>query len=479
MRMDLLLEEVEIVQRIGDLASVEVTSVELDSRHVVPGSLFCCLPGTTTDGHTFASDAVERGAVALLSERPVDQDVPQVIVPPGAARTAMANVAAALAGHPAAALTVIGVTGTNGKTTVTHLLGSILEAHGLPTTIVGTLDGERTTPEAPVLQRLLADARDMGKKAVAMEVSSHALSQARVDAMRFSAAVFTNLGQDHLDYHKTMEEYFEAKAGLFRPDRADQAVVNADDPWGRRLIADASIPTTGFSVSEISNVEVAPRHTAFTWCDRRVEMGLTGSYNAVNALTAATCAVALGVPPDTVVEGLRAASSVPGRFEVVDVPGPVTVIVDYAHTPDGLATAVASARQLAGGRRVVVVFGCGGDRDSAKRPLMGAVADAQADMVVVTSDNPRGERREDIIDQVLAGISDRSRTLVEPERGAALELAIDMAEPGDIVLIAGKGHEGYIEAAGRRYPFDDRIEARFAAARSLDRRRVHVYKGSG
>ena len=479
MRMDLLLEEVEVVQSVGDVASVEVTSVELDSRHVVPGALFCCLPGTTTDGHAFAPDAVGRGAVALLSERPLEEDVPQVIVPQGRARSSMAHVAAALEGPPASSLAVIGVTGTNGKTTVTHLLGAVLEANSTPTMIVGTLDGERTTPESPLLQHLLAEARDMGKKAVAMEVSSHALSQARVDAMRFDAAVFTNLGQDHLDYHESMEQYFEAKAQLFRPDRADRAIVNADDPWGQRLITNASIPTVTFSVSEISNVEVAPRHTAFTWRGRRVEMALTGSYNAVNALAAATCAVTLGVSEDTVVEGLAKASSVPGRFEVVDVPGPVTVIVDYAHTPDGLATAIASARQLAAGRRVVVVFGCGGDRDRAKRPVMGAVADAQADMVVVTSDNPRGERREDIIEQTLAGITDRSRTLVELERGAALELAIDMAEPGDVVLIAGKGHEGYIEAAGRRYPFDDRIEARFAAARSLDRRRIHTYKGAG
>jgi UDP-N-acetylmuramoyl-L-alanyl-D-glutamate--2,6-diaminopimelate ligase len=477
-QMDLLLEEVDIVDSVGDVASVQVTSVELDSRNVVAGSLFCCLPGTTSDGHDFAADAVSRGAVALISERPVDQDVPQVIVRPGEARTAMAHISAALVGHPATALTVIGVTGTNGKTTVTHLLGAILDAHGMPTTVIGTLDGERTTPEAPVLQGLLADARDSGQKAVAMEVSSHALSQGRVDAMRFDAAVFTNLGQDHLDYHKTMEDYFRAKAGLFTPERSDRAVVNADDPWGRRLIGDAQIPTVGFSLSEISDVEVAPRHTAFTWREKRVQMSLTGSYNAINALAAATCAVALGVPEDTVVEGLRMATPVPGRFEVVDVPGPVTVIVDYAHTPDGLATAVASARQLAGGRQVVVVFGCGGDRDSAKRPAMGAVASAQADMVVVTSDNPRSERREDIIEQVLGGITDRARTLVEPERGAALELAIDMAAPGDVVLIAGKGHEGYIEAGGRRYPFDDRIEARIAAARSLDRRRVHTYKGS-
>ena len=377
MRMDLLLEEVDIVHRVGDVASVQVTSVELDSRNVLAGSLFCCLPGTTTDGHDFAADAVSRGAVALISERPVDQDVPQVIVRPGEARTAMAHIAAALEGHPATALTVVGVTGTNGKTTVTHLLGAILDAHGLPTTVIGTLDGERTTPEAPVLQHLLAEARDIGQKAVAMEVSSHALSQARVDAMRFDAAVFTNLGQDHLDYHKTMEDYFFAKAALFTPERSDRAIVNADDPWGKRLIADASIPTVGFSLSEISNVEVAPRHTAFTWREKRVQMSLTGSYNTVNALAAATCAVALGVPEDTVVEGLRVATPVPGRFEVVDVPGPVTVIVDYAHTPDGLATAVASARQLAGGRQVVVVFGCGGDRDTAKRPMMGAVASSR------------------------------------------------------------------------------------------------------
>ena len=216
MRMDLLLEDVEVVQSVGDVASVEVTSVELDSRHVGPGALFCCLPGSTTDGHAFASDAIGRGAVALLSERPLEVDVPQVIVRQGQARSAMAHAAATLEGHPAASLEVIGVTGTNGKTTVTHLLGAILEANGTPTAIVGTLDGERTTPEAPVLQHLLAEARDIGQKAVAMEVSSHALSQARVDAMRFRAAVFTNLGQDHLDYHKTMEQYFEAKADLFR-----------------------------------------------------------------------------------------------------------------------------------------------------------------------------------------------------------------------------------------------------------------------
>jgi len=208
-----------------------------------------------------------------------------------------------------------------------------------------------------------------------------------------------------------------------------------------------------------------------------VVMNLTGSYNAVNALAAATCTSALGIPEDTVVEGLACARQVPGRFEVVEVPGPVTVIVDYAHKPEALATAIASARQLAGADKVVVVFGCGGDRDPTKRPVMGAVADAQSDLVVVTSDNPRSESRERIIEQVLEGITDRSRTLVEPDRGAALELAMDMAGPGDVVLVAGKGHEGYIEAAGRRYPFDDRSEVRFAAARSFDRRRMHVGKG--
>ena len=213
----------------------------------------------------------------------MEVDVPQVVVDPGKGRAAMAHAAATLEGHPDRSLEIVGVTGTNGKTTVTHLLGAILDAHGMPTTVVGTLDGERTTPEAPVLQRLLAEARDSGRKAVAMEVSSHALAQSRVDGIRFSAAIFTNLGQDHLDYHQTMDAYFEAKASLMRPERADKAIVNADDPWGQRLISQALIPTVGFSISEISDVEVAPRHTAFSWRGRRIQMGLTGSYNAVNA----------------------------------------------------------------------------------------------------------------------------------------------------------------------------------------------------
>jgi UDP-N-acetylmuramoyl-L-alanyl-D-glutamate--2,6-diaminopimelate ligase len=475
--MDLLLEGVTVVERVGDLDSVDVTYVELDSRRAGPGALFCCLPGSAADGHVFAPDAVSRGAVAVLAEHPLDVGVPQVIVHPGDARHSMALASAAIEGHPSKSLRMIGVTGTNGKTTVTHLVGAILDRHGMTTTVVGTLDGERTTPEAPLLQRILAEARDSGRKAVAMEVSSHALSQSRVDAVRFDAAVFTNLGHDHLDYHSTMEAYFEAKARLFSPERATRAIVNEDDPWGKRLIERSAIPTTGFSISEISEVEVAPRHTAFTWRGQRVTMALTGSYNSVNALAAATCASALGVPDEVIASGLEQAGPIPGRFEVVDTPGPVTVIVDYAHTPDGLATAIASARQLAAGRRVVVVFGCGGDRDRAKRPVMGAVAHAQGDLVVVTSDNPRGEKREDIIDEILSGIPERSRVLVEPDRGAALELAIDMAGAGDVVLVAGKGHETYIEAQGRQYPFDDRTEARYAAARSLDRRRVHAYKG--
>jgi UDP-N-acetylmuramoyl-L-alanyl-D-glutamate--2,6-diaminopimelate ligase len=476
--MDLLLEGVKVVDSVGDLGSVDVTYVELDSRRAGPGALFCCLPGTAADGHVFAPDAVSRGAVAILAEHHVDVEVPQVIVDTGDARHAMALASAAIEGRPSQSLEMIGVTGTNGKTTVTHLVGAILDAHGLPTTVVGTLDGARTTPEAPLLQRILAEARDTGKKAVAMEVSSHALAQARVDAVRFDAAVFTNLGQDHLDYHSTMEEYFEAKARLFSPERSALAIVNADDPWGRRLIERSAIPTRVYSISEISDVEVAPGHTAFNWRGRRVSMSLSGSYNAVNALAAATCTSALGVPDDVIAAGLEQAAPIPGRFEVVDTPGPVTVIVDYAHTPDGLATAIASAKQLAVGKKVVVVFGCGGDRDRAKRPVMGAVAHAQADLVVVTSDNPRSERREDIIEEVLTGIPERSRVLVEPDRGAALELAIDMAGAGDVVLVAGKGHEKYIEAQGREYPFDDRRETRYAAARSLDRRRVHAYKGS-
>jgi UDP-N-acetylmuramoyl-L-alanyl-D-glutamate--2,6-diaminopimelate ligase len=463
--MDRLLEEVEVIEAIGDPGTTEVAAIEFDSRRVGPGALFCCIPGRAGDGHDHAPEAVARGATALLTERRLALDVTQAVVAPGAARPAMARLASAFFGHPARSLLTVGVTGTNGKTTVTHLLASIFEAHRWSTTVIGTLDGARTTPESPVLQRLLAEARDAGRRAVAMEVSSHALDQARVDGMRFDVAVFTNLSHDHLDYHETLERYFAAKATLFTPEHAARAVVNADDPWGRRLLDRAAIPTVGFTMAEVGGVETSTGHTSFTWRGRRVELALSGSLHVANALAAATTAVALEVPEDVIVAGLNGAAPVPGRFEVVDTVAPFTVVVDYAHTPDGLEVALDSARQLADGHRVVCVFGCGGDRDHEKRPAMGAVAGRGADISVLTSDNPRHEDPDVIIAEVLSGVPAGSRVIVRPDRAEAVDLAVALAEPGDVVVVAGKGHEREIEIGSRRVPFDDRDEAAASVAR--------------
>jgi UDP-N-acetylmuramoyl-L-alanyl-D-glutamate--2,6-diaminopimelate ligase len=468
-RLDRLLEEVEVIEAQGDPARTEVTAIEFDSRRVEPGALFCCLPGRTGDGHDHAVEAVARGATALLVERLLDLDVTQAVVARGTARPAMALVASAFYGQPSRSLLTVGVTGTNGKTSVTHLLASIFEAQRWPTTVIGTLDGARTTPESPVLQRLLAQARDTGRRAVAMEVSSHALAQARVDAIRFDVAVFTNLSHDHLDYHGTVEAYFAAKASLFTPERTARAVVNADDAWGRRIIERGAVPTVGYSMAEVSEVESAPQHTSFRWRGRRVELALTGSFHVANALAAASTAAALGVPDEVIVTGLARAAPVPGRFEVVDTAAPFTVVVDYAHTPDGLQVVLDSARALAGGHRVLCVFGCGGDRDRDKRPAMGAIAARHADVAVVTSDNPRNEDPGAIIAEVLSGVPSGSDVIVRPERAEAIELVIDLAAPGDVVVVAGKGHEREIEIGARRLPFDDREVSASALARRAGR----------
>jgi UDP-N-acetylmuramoyl-L-alanyl-D-glutamate--2,6-diaminopimelate ligase len=463
--MDRLLEGIVVTETRGDLSAVEVTAVAFDSRQSGPGALFVCLPGLHADGHDFADAAVQAGAVGLLTERPLPLAVPQAVVAPGAARPAMARVACTFYDNPARSLVTVGVTGTNGKTTVTHLLASILDVHGLPCAVIGTLDGTRTTPESPELQRMLADARRDGRRAVALEVSSHALTQARVDGIRFTAAVFTNLSQDHLDHHGTMDAYFTAKASLFDDARSALGVVNVDDEWGRRLVERAAVPVVTFSADEATGVESAAGRTSFTWRQRRVELPLTGIYHVANALAAATTAVALGVSEDDVVTGLAAASPVPGRFEVVTAAPPFTVVVDYAHTPDGLAVALDSARRLAGSGRVLCVFGCGGDRDRGKRPLMGAVASGSADTTIVTSDNPRSEDPAAIIADVLGGVVDRSSVVVEPDRALAIAQAVRLARPGDVVLVAGKGHETVIEIGDRRLAFDDRSVAASAVRR--------------
>jgi UDP-N-acetylmuramoyl-L-alanyl-D-glutamate--2,6-diaminopimelate ligase len=480
--MNLLLDEVDVVETTGDPSAVDVRGIAHDSRRVEPGDLFCCLPGTSSDGHDHAADAVVRGAVGLLCERPVetpaDRPVVQAVVAPGTARAAMARVAAAFYGFPSRDLIMAGVTGTNGKTSVTHLLGAVLRHAGHPTTVVGTLSGTRTTPEATELQRLLAEARDAARRAgegpaaVAMEVSSHALVQARVDAVHFDVAVFTNLSHEHLDYHHTMEAYFAAKASLFTPERAVRGVVNAEDRFGRRLLADARIPLVAVRRDQASAVELTAGRSSFTWRGQRVRVAMTGSVNVQNALLAAEAAVALGVDPETVAAGLAAATPVPGRLEVVAAPGeggpPFTVLVDYAHTPAGLEVVLAEARGLTGpAGRVLVVFGCGGERDRSKRPLMGAEATRAADVAYLTSDNPRGEDPAAIIDEVLAGAVPSAadaratgRLVVEPDRRRAIDQALGAAGDGDVVVVAGKGHETTQEVAGARLPFDDRSVVR-------------------
>jgi UDP-N-acetylmuramoyl-L-alanyl-D-glutamate--2,6-diaminopimelate ligase len=451
-----LLEDVEVLVTMGDLGAVSVSDVAFDTRRVRPGALYCCVPGRRVDGHDLAGEAVAAGAVALLCERPVPLDVPQACVGPGRVRPAMARVAAAFHGHPARALTTVGVTGTNGKTTVASLLGGILEAAGLRPRVLGTLTGARTTPEAPDLQAALAAARDEGARAVAMEVSSHALVEHRVDAIRFDCAVFTNLSRDHLDFHGTMEAYFAAKASLFEPERAAAGVVNADDAYGRRLLERARVPLRAFSLADARDLDLRPDGAVFTLEGRRVRLGLPGLPNVANALAAAAAAAVVGVAPEAVVEGLESAKPVPGRFERVEAGQGFSVLVDYAHTPTALEQVLRTARTLSPGGRVLVVFGCGGERDRGKRPEMGAVAARLADLVVVTSDNPRGEDPWAIIEDVLAGVGGSGAVVVEPDREAAIARALGAAGDHDVVVVAGKGHETGQETATGVIPFDDR-----------------------
>jgi UDP-N-acetylmuramoyl-L-alanyl-D-glutamate--2,6-diaminopimelate ligase len=383
--------------------------------------------------------------------------------------------------HPSAAMRVVGVTGTNGKTTTVTLLAGVFAAHGWASTSLGTLSGTRTTAEAPELQARLADLRLSGFDAVAMEVSSHALDQRRVDAVRFAAGVLTNVTQDHLDYHHTMEAYFEAKARLFDPGRVGVAVVNADDPYGRRLLEriGSSVPTETFSLSDARDLAVTGAGSRFTWRGRPVELALRGRFNVANALAAASAAAALGIPEQTVADGLAATSNVRGRFETVDAGQPFTVLVDYAHTPDGLAAALGAARELATGR-LIVVFGAGGERDPGKRPLMGHVASSRADLSVVTSDNPRSEDPMAIIDEIRAGVTGGNPVVAEPDRSHAIADALAAAGPGDVVLIAGKGHETGQDFGGRVEPFDDATEARAAWERIIgSRRREPVGRDEG
>ena len=443
-------------------ASIAITGVEFDSRRVQHGSLFCCLRGDGHDGHDFAEEAIAAGAAALLCERGLDLPVPQVVVPN--ARAAMGPLAAAFYGQPSRQLLLVGITGTNGKTTTCSLLASVLSAAGVPTGVIGTLTGKHTTPEAPDLQAQLAAFVATGMKAVVIEVSSHALAFHRVDGCHFALAVFTNLGRDHLDLHGTIERYFAAKAALFEPSLSAHGVVNVDDPRGRQLADSAAIPMTEFSVRDISELVVTPTSHQYMWRGSPIRVRIGGAFNAMNSLAAATAAAALGVATDDIANGLASAPAVPGRFEPVHAGQPFDVIVDFAHTPDGLREVLPAARAAVADQvasRVIVVFGCGGDRDREKRPEMGAVAASLADFVVVTSDNPRSEDPRAIIDAVMAGVPAdyRERVVSESDRRQAFVTAFQMARAGDVVVIAGKGHETTQTIGGSVNPFDDHAVA--------------------
>ncbi len=466
MRLDELLAAADLhpIRVIGEADAVDVLDVTHDSRAAQEGSLFCCVPGERVDGHRFAGDAVTRGAVALLCERALPETTAaQVLVP--STREAMGPVASAFHGRPSRRLELVGVTGTNGKTTTCHLLRSVFAVAGRTAAVIGTLTGARTTPEATELQAQLAALVADGTDAVAMEVSSHALALHRVDGTWFAAAVFTNLGHDHLDFHRDVDRYFEAKARLFTSGFTAAAVVCVDDDYGR-ILADradrAGLAVHGYSLDDVDGLEVGVDHGRFRWRGVEVVVPLGGRFNAANALAAATTGEVLDMTPDAIAAGIASAAPVPGRFEAVAEGQPFAVIVDYAHTPDGLEQVLTAARDAAAGHEVIVVFGCGGDRDRAKRPEMGAAAVRLADRVVLTSDNPRHEDPQAIIADVIEGIADTSGLTVEPDRRQAIALAVAAARPGDIVVVAGKGHETTQVIGDTELPFDDRQVVRDA-----------------
>jgi UDP-N-acetylmuramoyl-L-alanyl-D-glutamate--2,6-diaminopimelate ligase len=458
-----------------------VSDAAYDARDVPSGSVFFCLRGEHADGHAFAGLAVAAGAVALVVEHPLEVGAPQIVV--RSVREAIGPMSAALFGRPAEAMTVVGITGTNGKTTSTYLLESVFDVAGWTSGVIGTTGLRvggvaeplmRTTPEAPDLHRLLAGMATAGVRAVAMEISSHALAYHRTDGLAVDAALFTNLSQDHLDLHRSMEAYFEAKRRLFSASLARRAVVNADDPWGRRLLTDPEIATTSFAVDadadlRATDVEVGHDGIGFRVDEMVVRSALRGRFNVDNCLGVVAVSQALGIEDAAIAGGIAALDTVPGRMEPVDVGQGFMVVVDYAHTPDSIHSVLRGARPLADGR-VIVVFGCGGDRDRAKRPSMGRAASDGADLVVVTSDNPRSEDPQAIIDEIVAGIPHEAFTLVEPDRRAAIRMAIDAADDGDVVVIAGKGHETTQEIGEDLIPFDDRAVAREALEARLGAR---------
>ena len=478
----------------GPSADPLVSGVAYDSRTVVPGDLFVCIEGLKQDGHVFAKDAVAGGAVAVVARegRPLGEGgrglgVPVIRVRD--TREALALVSSAFFGHPSKKMRVIGVTGTNGKTTTTYLTRAVLSAAGRTVGLIGTVENVvgtrtlpvvRTTPEAPDLQRLFSDMVDCGSSHVVMEASSHALDLKRVAGTEFDIGVFTNLTQDHLDYHRTMESYFQAKAKLFaglgrtyhgspKPGRK-AAVVNVDDPVGERLVRLTDVPVVTYGMSETAAVRATDVSIGLTGTsyraitpagEVRLALKLLGRFNVYNSLAAMSVGLVEDVPLDVIAGALESSRGVPGRFELVDEGQDFAVVVDYAHTPDGLKNVLESAREVSEGR-VIVVFGCGGDRDRLKRPIMGDIAARLADFVIITSDNPRSEDPEAIVREIERGVVGvpGATYAVCVDRREAIQRAVTEAGRGDVVVIAGKGHETYQIFKDRTVQFDDREVAR-------------------
>ncbi|KIL34647.1 UDP-N-acetylmuramoylalanyl-D-glutamate--2,6-diaminopimelate ligase [Cohnella kolymensis] len=479
-----------LLSRLIGERSIEIQSLETDSRKVIPGTLFFCLPGHTVDGHEYAPQAVERGAVALVTSRQLPLDVAQLIVPD--TRKALAVLADYYYGRPSHKLRPIGVTGTNGKTTTTYLVERILADAGISAGVIGTietryegksLEMSGTTPDVLQLQQIFHSMVEAGTDRCVMEVSSHALEQGRVIGCRFRTAIFTNLTQDHLDYHGTMEAYKAAK-GLFfsrlgntyadRPEDRTYAVLNADDPASEQFskLTSAEVLTYGIENDahlRASEVAISAKGTSFTLdafdIRRKVNLRMVGKFNVYNALAALGAAICEGIQIDQAVQSLESIAGVPGRVEAVDGGQDFAVIVDYAHTPDGLENVLRTVNEIATGR-VLCVFGCGGDRDKTKRPIMGRIAADLADRLIVTSDNPRTEDPIAILHDIEAGLKEagvqEQRYELVPDRRAAIQKAVEMASPGDVVLIAGKGHETYQLISGVTHDFDDRLVAKEA-----------------
>jgi UDP-N-acetylmuramoyl-L-alanyl-D-glutamate--2,6-diaminopimelate ligase len=463
-----------------------VSSIAGDSRKVEPGACFVAVPGFKQDGRRFIPDAIRRGAAIVVTEgEPVaDLPVAQVLVP--SVRVSLARLAGAFYGHPSKQLSLVGITGTNGKTTTSYLVEALLRARGLATGVIGTIQyvlgdetrpASQTTPEALDLQSMLAHMRDRGVRGVAMEVSSHALALARADGIAFDVAVFTNLTQDHLDFHGTLESYRLAKRRLFEllaesPKPTRTAVVNSDDPAGMSMVAGLDVDVLTFGLGAGARVRAVAHESSLDGIRMTVETPrgrvtltspLIGEHNVMNLLGAVGTGLGLGLEPQAIAQALGAVGTVPGRFEQVWAGHPFLVVVDYAHTPDALERVLTTARKLTR-RRLAVVFGCGGDRDRTKRPIMGEIAARLCDWVWVTSDNPRSERPEAIIDEIVVGVrragAAPGRVATEPDRARAIRAVLGWAEAGDTVVIAGKGHETYQIVGADVLPFDDREVAR-------------------